>query len=202
MAEGLPKILCLKAHQLNGREPRLETDKLKTSFKNLVKNVRKPLPCLKSKRHGQTRVTKIMTPRSHPGFKSKTPKSASRLKFKTQGSTPAFQKQDYDAYLHKGPTWQIPSTKMPSKRVQRTTPLRQGINSSRIRVEIQSIPKIRPSQPRTFKNFGGGSVGCLKITIDSWPLSDFNQQSWLRRLQSDDFHVNKGRLQLEDSHVD
>nr|ABB55350.1 hypothetical protein 9.t00019 [Asparagus officinalis] len=99
-----------------------------------------------------------MTPRSQPGFKSKTPKSAPRLKSKTQGSTPAFQKQDYDAYLHKGPTWQIPSTKTPSKQVQRTTPLRQGINSSKIRVKIQSIPKIRPSQPRTFENFGGGSI--------------------------------------------
>ena len=83
------------------------------------------------------------------------------------GSTPTFQKQDYGAYLHTGPTWQIPSTKMPSKQVQRTDHLPQGINSSKIRVEIQSIPKIRPSQPRTFENFGGGSVGCLKITIDS-----------------------------------
>ena len=76
------------------------------------------------------------------------------------GSTPTFQKPDYGTYLHTGPTWQIPSTMMPSKQVQ-------GINSSKIRVEIQSIPKIRPSQPRTFENFGGGSVGCLKIIIDS-----------------------------------
>ena len=103
------------------------------------------------------------------------------------GSTTTFQKQDYGAYLHTGPTWQIPSTKMPSKQVQRTNHLPQGINSSKIRVEIQSIPKIRPSQPRTFENFGGGSVGCLKITIDSWSPSNTDDGSYnlttSRRLQ-------------------
>ena len=125
-----------------------------------------------SKRWGHTRV-------SNPKRRSQPRVSNS----KRRGSTPAFQKQDYDAYLHKGPTWQIPSTKMPSKQVQRTTPLRQGINSSKIRVKIQSIPKIRLSQPQTFENFGGGSVGCLKIPIDS--LSPIKHWWW--KLQSDDF---------------
>ena len=130
------------------------------------------------------------------------------------GSTPTFQKQDYGAYLHTGPMWQIPSNMMPSKQVQRTNPLPQGINSSKIRVGIQSIPKIYPSQPRTFENFGGGSVGCLKITIDSWfPIkhrwwklqSDDFQKATIwglsrRRLQSDDLHDNWWKLKFNSIH--
>jgi len=35
--------------------------------------------------------------------------------------------------------------------------------------------KIRPSQLRSFKNFGGGSVGCLKITEDKSSDTDLTQ---------------------------
>ena len=78
----------LQVHQLNGCEPRLKTDEPKTSLKDLVKNARKPLPCLKSKRWGQTRDAKTER-RGHTRVPNSTCKVETRIsKFKMQGPPP------------------------------------------------------------------------------------------------------------------